>query len=314
MKLEPPDATLAKNRTFKMWERDGHPVRELQLWGRDTDIMRFVGKHRFLQVQYVHALLGGGDSRKNLGRRMLDLFRAGYLYRTKVHQSPRPRTEELVYGLRRKGARYLESVDPKLRELEISTREWEDEPKKIRTRFYVDHQLGVTRFLVPLQIACTRLGYGLRWLGHFDRTGQTIEYRKEDGKPGRINPDAALELVRGDGLSKHYFLETDESGYKQPNRLREKIKSYFWWWKSGQSRHLYPDGFQVLVVTENADHMRVLRRATLPVGRDQRFPTWGGVLFTHLEAFSLEEPERIFEPIFCYADDEDGPVSLLADQ
>jgi hypothetical protein len=81
----------------------------------------------------------------------------------------------------------------------------------------------------------------------------------------------------------------------------------------GETRRIpiFQRGFRVLVVTHDPSHMAALRRTAMPIGREGgHAKTWKGLLFSHLDAFDLERPERILEPIFWYAD-EDAAVSLL---
>lgn len=57
--------------------------------------------------------------------------------------------------------------------------------------------------------------------------------------------------------------------------------------------------------------MDSLRRVATPIGRGRHHQsTWKALMFSHLQAFSLAEPEQVLGPIFRYADEE-KTVSLI---
>ena len=64
-------------------------------------------------------------------------------------------------------------------------------------------------------------------------------------------------------------------------------------------------------MTHDPSHMQALRRVAVPIGREGgHAKSWKGLMFSHLQAFDLERPEGILDPIFWHAD-EDTPVSLF---
>lgn len=296
------DSILKGN--LKLWQKPDTPPR-ISWQPRDDLILRAVFRHRFLQPRHVHALLGG--SAENLGKRLTKLWANCYLERPKAVRTDRLLTDQIVYALSKQGARRLQALDARLR---IAHLDWTDEPKKQRTLSTVDHQLGIATFFVALEVACRRRGARLHWTGHFSRRRHRIPLR--DKPPGRdtMLSDGYFSIERQDGRIRHCFLELDRASMDR-SELALKFKGYYEWWRDPDTTAIFPKGFRVLFVTSNADHMRLLRRWALSVGRTaDKEHTWKGLWFSHLEAFSLEEPETIFDPIFYYAD-EDDPVSLL---
>jgi hypothetical protein len=64
-------------------------------------------------------------------------------------------------------------------------------------------------------------------------------------------------------------------------------------------------------VTTDSNYLDSLRRVAQSIGRDDGYQqAWRGLWFAPLEVFDLERPERVFDPVWRYAD-EDAPVSLV---
>lgn len=291
------------SRTRRMWERRGNPP-PLSLQPRDDRMLELVFRHRFLQPQHLHPLLGGrtnGVSLNNLKRRCRLLWEHRYLDRPRAARPLRALTEEIIYGLGKKGAQRLDQLDPGLR---IGHLDWGDQPGWP----YVDHQIKVAEFLVALQLACERRGFTLQSPGHYQRRRFRI---KVPGNRDPILPDAVFLIRRPDGRAAVHYLELDR-GSVSLVRMKRRYENYFRWWKHGGAMRLFKSKrIRVLTVTEDPRHLDALRRIATPIGREAQFPhTWKGLMFSHLEAFSLAEPERILSPIFRYADEE-APVSLV---
>lgn len=291
------------SRTWQLWERSPNPP-PIRLQPRDTDLIEAVFRHRFIQPRHAQALLGGSDA--NLKRRLKLLWEHRYLERPKAIRPTKVLTEQIVYGLGKKGARYLEHAG---RAKGIGRLDWTDEPKKQRGLLYVEHQLDVATFFVALRLACDRLGHRLHWRGHSDRERYKIRLPDENKS---FLADAYFILERSDGKQAGHFLELDRGSAGLAD-MHDKFARYFRWWKLDERRliPIFERGFRVLVVTHDASHMKALRRVAVPIGREGgHAKTWKGLLFSHLDAFDLGRPEQILDPIFRYAD-EDALVSLL---
>lgn len=291
--------TPTQPRTWQVWERAQAPG-AFRIQPRDVQILAAVFRHRFLQPAHVHAIFPDG-SPANLNRRLKLLYDHGYLERPKAQRPTKILTEEIVYALANKGARFLEGLD---HSLDIGRLDWNDRPGKPLGWPYMDHQLHVATFFVALERAAQARGIRLEWPGHYERNKYRI------GVPGteeRFHPDAYFRLVRQDGKEAHHFLEMMRSR-KTFDVMRDKLLNYFLWWRDGGGRNF--KHFRVLTVTPDEAFMQSLRRAATPIGPSERFGTWKALMFTHLGNFSLEQPERILDRIFTFAD-QDEPLSLL---
>lgn len=287
-------------RGWQIWERPATP-RSFQLQPRDIKIIAAVFRHRFLQPAHVHALFPDG-SPANLNRRLALLWQNGYLERPKAQRPTRILTEEIVYGLANEGARLLEQLDPRLK---IGRLDWNDRPGKPVGWPYLDHQLHVATFFVALERACRARRVGIEWPGHYERMKFRIPV---PGTSKKFLPDGYFRLVRADGRVAHHFLEMMRTR-RTLQVMHEKLHNYFLWWRDGSGRDF--KHFRVLTVTPNPAFMDSLRNAARPIGRSREFKqTWKALMFTHLEAFDLKEPERILEPVFRYADG-DARVALV---
>lgn len=293
-------------RTWSVWNRAEDPA-AFRITPRDVRILAAVFRHRFLQPAHIHALMPDG-SPANLNRRLKLLYDHGFLERPKAQRPTKILTEEIVYALANKGARMLEELDPTLN---IGRLDWNDRPGKPLGWPYMDHQLHVATFFVALERACQARGILLEWPGHYERNKYRIPI---PGTDKRFDPDAYFRLVRQDGRVAHHFVELMRSR-KTIAVMRDKLENYFRWWRDGDGRSF--KHFRVLTVTPDRSLLESLRRAAAPIGRGEKFgvpiadmPTWKGLMFTSLEAFSLSEPERVLEPIFRYAD-EDTPLALV---
>jgi hypothetical protein len=274
--------------------------RAFQLTERDVALLRQVFRHRFAQAGHLHLLLGG--SKRKIATRLRLLWQHGYLERPQALRTTRILMEELCYALGPAGARHLAHIDPALRAL--AELEWAETPRRTVGWPFIDHQLGVVDVLVSLAAACRTHGLTLEWDGHANRRRHAL--KAPDDEKGFL-ADAYFKL-RLRGKVAHHYLELDRANVGLA-RMQERYARYFRYW---QHRAATEPGFRfrVLTVTE-PDHLRALRRVAREVGRDAAHPhTWRGLLFTHRRAFDLEHPDRIFDPIFFYADEE-RPVALL---
>lgn len=280
--------------TSKLWERSDNPP-AFQMQERDIAIVREVFRNRFLTVPHIHALLGGSKDR--LGLRCRLLWQHRYLERPKSQRPTKALTEEIVYALGKLGANLLQHRDPNLRIAEL---DWTETPKKQITFPYIDHQLGVATFMVCLRLAAKKAGLKVRWDGHFNRKKHKLT--TPDGK-NKFIPDAYFTLELPGKDTTHHFLELDR-GSVSPQRMQERYNCYFQVWKARATSGKAPKRFQVLTVTQDPDYVDTLRKAAAPIGRDNSHPaTWKALMFSHAEAFSLENSEKILDPIWKYADD-----------
>lgn len=277
-------------RTWELWERSKDP-KPMRLQERDIQIIREVFRHRYLTVSHIYTLLGG--SQDGLGKRCKLLFDHGYLERPKALRPTKLLTEQIVYALGKQGAKLLQHKFPELRIAEL---DWTETPKKQNGVPYIDHQLGVATFMVCLKAACDDVGVKLHWDGHFNRMDHKL-VNPMDGSV--LLPDAYFAIeVPAKGIA-HHFLELDR-GNVSLQRMYQKYLHYFTVWQYGQRKFKH---FRVLTVTNDPDYVYSLRKTALPIGRDATHPhTWKALMFSHMQAFGLERPDKVLDPIWRYAD------------
>lgn len=290
------------NRTWKLWERTPDP-KPIRIQPRDIRMIRYVFEHRFLQPSHIHALIPDGSADR-LSRRMRSLWQHHYLERPRAIRPTKILTEELVYGLGRKGAHLLERHDPKLKG--IGKLDWAETPKKQVGLPYIDHQLGIATFMVCVRLGAKRREADLRWQGHFHRRKWLIAIPGEDR---RMMPDALFALSVPERGVAHHYLEVDR-GNVSLRRMRERYQGYFRFWRDGSDQRSFRH-FRVLTVTEDPARAGALREAASKVGREaSQGSAWRALMFSDFTRFNLDEPERVVGPAWRYADDED-PMALM---
>lgn len=304
-------AISQKQNRNPIWHRSELP-RPFQLQERDLEILRVVFLHRFLKPSHVHILLGG--SYANLARRCRLLWQHRYLERPIALRPLKVLTEEIVYGLGPAGAGLLEHSDNRL---EIAKLDWAATPKRQVGWPYIDHQLGISTFFVLLKKACLVRGIELRWDGHMN----CRKYLLKSPGGSVVQPDGYFVLRQSKNQVLNNFLEFDR-GSVSLNRMQERYRTYFEWWKHLRSKPLRSQRrfgndlkhVRVLTITTDPSHVDSLRSAALPVGQDRNYKsTWKALLFTDSSALDLSQPERLFDRVFRFAD-ELHPTSLLLNQ
>lgn len=308
-RLQPLPPTNSQLHTrYSLWNRPASPV-SFHLQARDIEILRSIFLHRFLKPRHIQAVLGG--SIFNLARRCRLLWQHRFLERPLAQRPLRLLTDEMVYGLGKKGASLLAQQYPELR---IASLDWTESPAKQIGWPYIDHQLGIATFMVSLAKATQVASTTLKWDGHSNRRQHHLRL----GNGGHLQPDAYFQIVLKSGKVIHNCLEYDRQSVSL-SRMKRRYGTYCNWWKekmaetvrqvaskSRSSIRLAPgEAFRVLTVTVREQHMNSLRRIAQSIGRDRNHQnSWKGLMFTHSTAYSLDAPNQILDPIFRYADDE----------
>ena len=273
--------TLPKRNRTPRWERSKQR-RPIKLTARDLEIFEIVHRHRFIEPPHVYVLLREkypNTSLRYIARRMTHLCEGHFLRLVDA--------DDVAYELAAAAGRALGVPAP-------------DET----TRRYVEHQLGVVDVMVALQLACPGAGVTLEWDGHQARERFAIT------SPDRSRqiPDAYFRLDVPGYKPFHHYLEYDRGSRPLPS-MAYRFEGYLRWWK-----YVAPRGepIRVLTIAPTPGRITSLRKVAAPIGRGGRYRrSWPGFLFTDLQAFDLEHPERILEEIFLPADS-DQPVSLVS--
>jgi hypothetical protein len=258
----------------------------------DMAVLRAVYEFRFLRREHMSALTG--RPAKSLHRRLIGLVYSGYLLATRLPQ------QKHIYSLGRAGVTAL-----------IAEGVIKDESafRRIRTselkELFLKHEMMIVDQHVVLRLAERvgefRLVHWEEGRGLYDAVIVT-DHHGFTKLP--VRPDAffAIEDTRRDeGKNRfHFFLEIDRSTMPH-TAFREKLRAYRHYREQGlHAKKLGIQSFRVLTVTltgARARNLRDLAGAMLPEGARKHF------LFTGMDNYSLEGPNRIFGDIYLSARD-----------
>jgi hypothetical protein len=142
---------MATRASYPRFNRPDSEAR-VQLTKDDAEILRRVFRYRFIRASDLYRLLAHRSSDR-ISRRLVRMYRAGFLDRppAQIDRFRAGGSQSLVYGLARKGAAYLAETN----DLAVSLRDWKSR-NETYTRENLDHTLAVTRFLVDLELACSK--------------------------------------------------------------------------------------------------------------------------------------------------------------
>lgn len=224
---------------------------------RDEDIIRAVGRFRFLTGHQITELFAG--SKQGVLRRLTKLFRHGYLNRPKTItvQISMPGFKGMVYALGPRGRKYLASQG-----VLYSHRQQEKEVKVL----YLAHTLKVAQFMIDLLQSLPEDVI----LYHHDefrvlfsakpkaKWNLPIQYMDKEVNVGVI-PDYLFALVRGNEVCV-YCLEIDRGTmpvYREKpiqTSFIRKILAYHETWKTGFAAENFDwNRFRVVTVTSSQE-------------------------------------------------------------
>ncbi len=142
---------------------------------RDLDIVHDVYRHGYLDSRQITTLHGSAESNhKRIGNRLNKLFHHGYLRRPVVSLRT-PRT----YSMTHKGGSLLKASQRILEAKRYDTRR--------PSRLYLDHQLGISDFMLNVELTCRASG-NVRLIHEdeiFERASP--EVKRHRGWPVQIN-------------------------------------------------------------------------------------------------------------------------------
>lgn len=262
------------------------------LMERDTEILRWVARFRFLNSAQLIRLTGG--SPQPILRRLQRLYHHGYLDRPRaqIDYFHRGGSKPLVYGLGRKATVVLfpdGDARPRL-------------DNHLVGRLYLQHTLLIADVLIALELACRqkpelrflsadqlRRDDGFHW-------AVTVRHRNQAKRVGLI-PDGVFALEDRCGERAYFFLEADRGtmpvrrGSLNQSSFFRKLLAYEATWSQGLHEHRFGfHRFRVLTVTQSrkrAEHLAEAAEA-LPRGH-------GLFVFASLADLTLEQ--LLSEPV-----------------
>jgi hypothetical protein len=143
------DATISKLPRRPRFRRAPKPI-PFRVTDGDLQIVRTIGRHRFLRSTHVSALVGRSLDRTN--DRLCRLFHAGYVDRPRAQLDyyPTGGSVPMVYALADRGGRLLVDSGLESENLAISRN------NQLAGRPFIEHQLEVVEFSVTLELAVRR--------------------------------------------------------------------------------------------------------------------------------------------------------------
>jgi hypothetical protein len=210
------DATLATVTRRPRFRRSNKPI-PFRLTDGDLQIVRTIGRHRFLRSIHVAALVGRSLDRTN--ERLRRLFHAGYIDRPKAQLDyyPTAGSAPMAYALADRGVRLLVENGLESENLTVSRNNQQ------AGRPFIEHQLEIAEFSVALELAAQRhrdirlihsdeLIRGFPEPGRVKRIplalGATISHEGRTVGIG-IVPDLAFGIGFRDGSRRCFVVEID---------------------------------------------------------------------------------------------------------
>jgi predicted transcriptional regulator len=262
----------------RIFERPQNP-RSFHMTERGVAILTNIARLRLASAAQLGALDGG--SQQNVERTLLALWENGYVERPEAQAAYRrilKRSRSLIYGLTRKGARFLRQHGF---DMERSLLDGIDKERGAGWRF-IDHSVGISDFFVKLELAAR----GRKDLRVLERT-EILEDAPERTKLQRIRLQARIALgqthrtcgVVPDGFFGLHFLADETESYFMYEKDRgempvmryknlygtyvaKKLLTYYE--ASRQRKHLDELGisnFRVLVETTTPDRVEQMLEA-----------------------------------------------------
>ena len=304
-------ATKSKRRSRYQEDTDRPPSVRIQ--GRDIDLVNYVYQHRFLTTQHLVLLLFGLDCfaseekyhscLKVVQRRLNKLWHHRYLARKRMPVMIGQGSGQAVYMLNTNGADLLSSQTSEDPQEIIWTQKQNEAGEN-----YIQHALMCSDHLVALQTARKYPEYEqIEYLDHGHGKNLHHSFTVEDAQGEdlklHVRPDWFF-VIRdhrfNNAPSIYCFLEADRSTMDH-KRMASKFMGYALYRQQQRHKELLniPD-FRVLTITRS-DHRRqglrnLVHNLKVPnlTDRDKRNLFW----FATEQSYHLDEPERIFSPIW----------------
>lgn len=169
----------------RLFERPESP-RDIRLTERDVALLRNIMRLRLASATQLGALDGG--SQQNVERALLALWENGYVERPEAQAASRrifKGSQSLIYGLTRKGARYLRKQGY---DMQRSLLDGIDKERGSGWRF-IDHSIGISEFFVRLELAAR----GREDLRVLERS-EILEDAPKSKNTKRVRLDARIPL------------------------------------------------------------------------------------------------------------------------
>ena len=264
----------------KKFVRSEKPPGNLHIQPRDLDILRDLAEYRFLSMEQILALHGGGM--RNLQRRLRYMFHMGIVERPSA-QKAFPAGRFLIYSLGDAGKKLLSRKDVGRR-------------KEVGDS-YLAHAMMISQFRATLTLALRKYPSHPkieRWLQGYDLKDELASR----GQHPDLVPDAFF-TIREERGAKDFFLEADQGNMKHKLMLA-KMRTYWkWHLDKRHQKTLGIENFRVLTIAPSETRTENLCRETKSA--DDKKTGSNMFLFLSETRYSLEKPDAMLEPIWISA-------------
>jgi hypothetical protein len=275
----------------------------------DLEIIRHIGRHRFLRSTHIAALVGRSLDRTN--DRLSLLYHAGYLDRPRAQldRFPTDGSSHLVYALADRGVRFLVGADGhRFSTIESSRRNRE------AGRPFIEHHLEIADFQVALRRAARdrtdvslidpdEMAAGMP--GHARMTGNPFSLKvkvkvKVRHRGAMHDVGLVSDLLFGLALSpntRRFFMAEIDRGTMPVTRsdftqssVEKKMRAYLAAYAGKQQRRFGWKSFRVLIVTTDEHRMHSM----IAAARKLHVP---GSIGPSLFFFATREELRASDPL-----------------
>lgn len=293
----------------------------IQLTERDITILLALEQHRFLTTDHLLALTEG-SSRQGITRRLRELYDAKFVDRPRAQMMALSYADKrpMVYALGNEGAELLANRF----QMPLPDVYWTEKNRRVKEKF-VEHTLGISDFMVAMEIACRTSG-NIRIITKDDMLTAAPEATRRKRHPFRwqtriywneqwhelaIVPDIIFGLHYTDkpeGKNKAYFMVEIDRG-TMPVTRRDIGQTSF-----ARKLHSYADTFDRKLHLEQfgIKNFRVLTITT----SKERAETMKAAFRSEIAAkapsglFLFMTKERVQENIFEWINGEDVGVYI----
>jgi hypothetical protein len=266
-----------------------------------------VHQHRFLRSSHIVSLVSGNH--RAILRRLQLLYHHGYLERPRcqIDYYHAGGSREIVYGLGNKSHKLLRQRGTPVRN------DWGEKNRTVK-RVFLEHALGVSDFMVALELCCRRTG--VAFLNQTDLNLKRLPRWKVKVKNGltlTVIPDRVFALEHpqeSTGRKRvYFFLEADRGTMpvKRGNLFQTSFYRKFLAYEAGWRARVHETQFKfsrlrVLIVTTKPERVENLMKACakLKAGRGLFLFSDEGTLAQSEDVFSAKwrNVEGVTVPLF----------------
>ncbi|MBO6792094.1 MAG: replication-relaxation family protein [Dinoroseobacter sp.] len=246
-------------------KREPRKLPNFKITERDVEIMRALGRYRYLSVSQIRRLFfpSSVDTQAANGR-LRKLFHSGYIHKAEPYSRLAQPQSEYIYLLDKKGAEYL----AKIGKAERSWRKGRDVKQA-----FLQHALDLSEFRINLELALSKqdVVYLDTFIPDFQMRSRAQDYASRhryelytelvspiNRRSYVIYPDALIILKaerNGKVHDRLLFLEIDR-GTHGLEKIREKVHGYYLYHAKGLHRPILENNTDFTVLFQTSSERR----------------------------------------------------------